>query len=71
MRYQIANGYYLYREKFKFSVEPAGVTLGTPQFPAGKVKQDEYFGKVETYRQTLSSSSSPHAAAGWRGGTSR
>ncbi len=53
VRYQIANGYYLYREKFKFSVEPAGVTLGTGQFPAGKIKQDEYFGKVETYRQNL------------------
>ncbi|MDP2963343.1 MAG: protein-disulfide reductase DsbD [Sulfurimicrobium sp.] len=53
VRYQIANGYYLYREKFKFSIEPAGVTLGTGQFPAGKIKQDEYFGKVETYRQNL------------------
>jgi thiol:disulfide interchange protein DsbD len=53
VRYQIANGYYLYREKFKFSVEPADVTLGTGQFPAGKIKQDEYFGKVETYRQNI------------------
>jgi len=53
VRYQIANGYYLYREKFKFSAEPAGVTLGTAQFPAGKIKQDEYFGKVETYRQNM------------------
>ncbi len=53
VRYQIANGYYLYREKFKFSVDAAGVTLGTGQFPAGKIKQDEYFGKVETYRQNL------------------
>ena len=53
VRYQIANGYYLYREKFKFSAEPAGVTLGTAQFPAGKIKQDEYFGKVETYRQGI------------------
>ena len=27
VRYQIANGYYLYREKFKFSVEPAEVKV--------------------------------------------
>ncbi|MFH1494765.1 MAG: protein-disulfide reductase DsbD [Pseudomonadota bacterium] len=53
VRYQIANGYYLYREKFKFSVDAAGVTLGAGQYPAGKIKQDEYFGKVETYRQNI------------------
>jgi thiol:disulfide interchange protein DsbD len=51
VRYQIADGYYLYRDRFKFQVEPANVTLGTPQFPAGQVKQDEYFGRVETYHQ--------------------
>ena len=53
LRYQIAEGYYLYREKFKFQAEPADVVLGTPQLPAGKVKQDEYFGRVETYRHDL------------------
>jgi thiol:disulfide interchange protein DsbD len=54
VRYQIAEGYYLYRDKFKFSVEPAAdFTLGTPQIPPGKVKQDEYFGKVETYRHEV------------------
>ncbi|MHB1291662.1 MAG: protein-disulfide reductase DsbD [Sulfuricella sp.] len=53
VRYQIAEGYYLYKEKFKFQAEPSDVILGTPQLPAGKVKQDEYFGKVETYRHDL------------------
>lgn len=53
VRYQIANGYYLYREKFKFSAEPAGIALGQGQFPAGKIKQDEFFGKVETYRNNI------------------
>ncbi|WP_296749926.1 protein-disulfide reductase DsbD [Thiobacillus sp.] len=46
-RWQIADGYYMYRDKFKF--ELAGATLGAPQLPPGKMKQDEYFGKVETY----------------------
>ncbi len=53
VRYQIAEGYYLYKEKFKFQAEPSDVILGTPQLPAGKIKQDEYFGKVETYRHDL------------------
>jgi thiol:disulfide interchange protein DsbD len=50
-RWQIADGYYMYRDKFKFEV--AGATLGAPQLPAGKVKEDEFFGKVETYRKDV------------------
>lgn len=52
VRYQIASGYYMYRDKFKFSLD--GATLGTPRFSPGKVKQDPFFGKVETYRNTVS-----------------
>ena len=48
--FQVAKGYYLYREPFKFAAEP-GVQLGAAQIPAGKVKFDETFQKnVETYR---------------------
>ncbi|MDO9219605.1 MAG: protein-disulfide reductase DsbD [Thiobacillus sp.] len=50
-RWQIADGYYMYRDKFKF--ELSGGTLGRPAFPAGKVKQDENFGRVETYRKDV------------------
>jgi thiol:disulfide interchange protein DsbD len=53
VHYQIADGYYLYREKLKFQAEPSDIVLGAPQLPAGKVKQDEYFGRVETYRHDL------------------
>lgn len=53
VRYQIAEGYYLYKDKFKFQAEPADVILGTPQIPPGKVKQDEHFGTVETYRHDV------------------
>jgi thiol:disulfide interchange protein DsbD len=46
--YAIADGYYMYRERFKFSA--AGAKLGEPQIPPGKVKFDETFNKdVETY----------------------
>lgn len=51
VRYQIANGYYLYRNKFKFSLN--GATLGSPQFPAGKIKQDPSFGSVEIYHDEV------------------
>ena len=50
-RWQIADGYYMYREKFKFELKDG--TLGSPRFPAGKLKQDENFGKVETYRKEV------------------
>jgi len=50
LRYQIANGYYLYHDKFKFQIEPSDAGLGAAQIPPGKVKQDEFFGKVETHR---------------------
>ncbi len=52
-RFTIADGYYLYRDKLKFVVSPGGATLGAAELPAGKVKTDEFFGKVETYRGTL------------------
>ena len=51
--YRIAPGYYLYRDKFRFSVAPAGATLGEAQLPAGEKHRDEFFGEVETYRGDL------------------
>jgi thiol:disulfide interchange protein DsbD len=53
VRYQIEDGYYLYRDKFKFAAEPASVRLGTPELPQGKIKHDDFFGEVETYRKSL------------------
>ena len=50
--WQIADGYYMYREPYKFQAN--GAKLGTPNIPPGKVKFDETFQKdVETYRHTL------------------
>jgi thiol:disulfide interchange protein DsbD len=50
--YAIADGYYMYRERFKFSA--SGAVLGAPKFPHGKVKYDETFQKdVETYKQSV------------------
>ncbi len=51
VRFDVADGYYLYRERFSFAAQPADVKLGKPEMPAGKVHFDETFGKdMETYR---------------------
>lgn len=52
VRYQIADGYYLYRERFAFAAEP-GVQLGAAKIPEGKKKKDEFFGEVQTHRGEL------------------
>ena len=50
--FDVAPGYYLYREQFRF--EAADAKLGAALIPAGKVKFDETFQKnVETYRDTV------------------
>ncbi|RQR73640.1 protein-disulfide reductase DsbD [Burkholderia sp. Bp9012] len=54
VRFKVAHGYYLYRERFAFAVKGGQVTLGDPQFPAGHVKFDQTFQKeVETYRDEV------------------
>jgi thioredoxin:protein disulfide reductase len=50
--YAIADGYYMYRDRFKF--EAVGAKLGQPVIPGGKVKFDETFQKeVETYHNGI------------------
>ena len=53
LRFVNAEGYYLYRHRFSVKSEPAGIALGELQLPAGKHKQDEYFGDVEVYYGVL------------------
>ncbi len=54
-RWDIEDGYYLYRHQFAFSARvdadhPASpVAFGEPEIPPGKKKVDEYFGEVEVY----------------------
>jgi thiol:disulfide interchange protein DsbD len=52
--FEVHEGYYLYRDKMKFSVpEGASVALGTPDIPKGEIKNDEYFGKQEVYHHDV------------------
>ncbi|MBU1191568.1 MAG: protein-disulfide reductase DsbD [Gammaproteobacteria bacterium] len=50
VQWKVAEGYYLYRSRIQLRSDTPGVELGEPQFPAGKIKDDEFFGKVEIYR---------------------
>jgi thiol:disulfide interchange protein DsbD len=52
-RWHIAEGYYLYRSKIKFQSNTPGALLGEAALPPGKVKQDEFFGEIETYRNNI------------------
>jgi thioredoxin:protein disulfide reductase len=53
LNWEIAEGYYLYRARIKVRTASTSAQLGTPQFPAGQVKTDEYFGKQEVYHREL------------------
>ncbi|WP_321902944.1 protein-disulfide reductase DsbD [Paraburkholderia tropica] len=53
VHFKIADGYYMYRERFAFDAQN-GTTLGEAQIPPGHVKFDPTFNKnVETYRKEL------------------
>ncbi len=51
--WRVSDGYYLYRDKFSFTAATPGLVLGEPRIPRGKVKDDEFFGRVETLRHTV------------------
>ena len=53
--YRIAPGYYMYRERFSYEIEDSdqSARLGDARFPDGKIKEDEFFGKMEVYRDQL------------------
>jgi len=47
-RFDVADGYYLYRDRIHFSVGSSGNLPA--DLPSGLRKHDEFFGDVETYR---------------------
>lgn len=53
VRYQIAKGYYLYRDKFAFAADVPGIALGVPALPPGEFKHDKFFGDSQIYRGDL------------------
>ena len=54
VHFKIADGYYMYRERFAFATRNGTATLGDAQIPPGHVKFDPTFNKnVETYRKEI------------------
>lgn len=51
--WDIADGYYLYRNKTSVKSQSSNIKLGVPDMPVGKTKHDEFFGDVVTYRNQL------------------
>ena len=52
VRFAIADGYYMYRDRFRFETA-SGRLLADVELPKGKVKEDPFFGKSETYRREV------------------
>jgi len=51
--WKIADGYYMYRERIRFQTDTPGFELGEPGLPAGKIKNDEFFGDIAIFRNQL------------------
>ena len=54
--WKIADGYYLYRNKFHFRLDGRDVAAGEALLPPGKIKSDPAFGDVEVYLHNVSAS---------------
>ena len=50
VHFKTAPGYYLYKDNFKFRIEPSSLKMAPPQFPACQTKEDPYFGRQEIFR---------------------
>lgn len=49
-----AKGYYLYKEKIRFSIKDSnGVSIATVRMPGGEMKTDQIFGRTEVYRKAI------------------
>jgi len=55
MRYRVAPGYYMYRERFGITISPIGAaTLGEAVYPKGEVKYDPTFEKdMEVFHEDV------------------
>ena len=50
---EVADGYYLYRDKISVSTSSDRAQLGRPSLPPGEMKSDEYFGDVAVYHEDV------------------
>jgi thiol:disulfide interchange protein DsbD len=50
VKFDVEDGFYLYRARFGFDSATPGVALGAATFPRGEVHSDEFFGEQEVFR---------------------
>jgi thiol:disulfide interchange protein DsbD len=53
VRFVIADGYYLYKQKIEIQAESPDLTLLPPELPPGTLKTDAYLGTQEIYTQQV------------------
>ena len=53
LHWDIARNYYLYRDKFSFTIDNAEVSLLQYDLPPGDIKQDPYFGSVAVFHNAV------------------
>jgi thiol:disulfide interchange protein DsbD len=51
--WDIAEGYYLYRDKLRFESRTEAIQTAPPVLPDGEIKHDEFFGEMVIYRHAL------------------
>jgi thiol:disulfide interchange protein DsbD len=53
VRWVIADGYYLYRQRMIIKAESPDLVVAAPAWPQGVLKVDPYFGNQEIYKQQV------------------
>jgi thiol:disulfide interchange protein len=53
VRWVIADGYYLYRQKIEVRAESPDLVISTPQLPPGAVRTDPYLGTQQVFTQQV------------------
>jgi len=53
IRWVIADGYYLYKEKIEVQAESPDLVVGRPELPPGMMKTDPFLGRQEIYTQQV------------------
>ncbi|HUR39688.1 MAG TPA: protein-disulfide reductase DsbD domain-containing protein [Verrucomicrobiae bacterium] len=51
--WRITPGYYLYRDRLKFTAVPQASKVGAPVLPPSQTYKDEHFGDMQVYRDKL------------------
>ncbi len=62
--WKIADGYYLYRHRFAVQPVDSSFKFNPLELPPGEKKTDEFFGDVETYRESVTAVLTGAAASG-------